>query len=231
MVGGIAPVPGYASWYDPSDSLTYDGSDNISACGDKGTNGINATQSTGALQPKRIPAGLNGRDVIELTTGSQYLDFGATAPLNIQSAFTIDLTARMDPGGFFPGLLLIKDGVGGRNFSLYRNNGDSKLHVNNPNVGLTWTTQPALGDWFNLIIIFNGVDPSDAANYRLFLNGSEITFSGAAETPPTNRNQWSNQGGVGWVGRFGELFLYQLAFSDTNVATQNAYRLDKWGLP
>jgi hypothetical protein len=235
QTGGVSgPPSGYVAWYDMSDSLTYDGSNNVSVCADKGSNGFNATQSTGSAQPVRISSALNNKDVIELTTGSQYLDFGATRILDAQSAWTISVTALRSSsgGGIYPGLLLIKDGNGSRNFSLYCNDGESgsPFHINNPNWGLKWSeAQPTRDTWFNLLMTYNGGGLTTDSNYTAYLNFSSLTLAGSAETPPTNRNQLSNLGGTGWNGRIAEVICWQSVLSAGQISRQQTYHLAKWG--
>lgn len=100
--GGVGDASTLALWLSPTDGVTEDGSNRVSAWADQSGNGRDVAQSSGGNRPSFDTATLNGLAVPEFDGGGQFLSNtdGADDFLTGEDAFTLFAVTRSNQTGY-----------------------------------------------------------------------------------------------------------------------------------
>jgi hypothetical protein len=245
-----APVAGYTVWLDASDTgtITSSGGD-VSQWADKSVNARNFTQSSATAKPKTGTRTINSLNTIDFDGTNDFLSCpSSTALFNY---------FHKSPGGtaFFVGIV---DDTAAAKYIISNNEGSSaevgvSLGIQANENDTIFVTRGVSGDpaiTNSDRVQFTGgspyqtaikIDPSNATaadRYKISLNGgAELGTNGSTANPSAN-NASANlhlgiiSDGVGapYNGCFGEIIFYSGILSAGDIASNQTYLANKWGL-
>jgi hypothetical protein len=245
-----APVPGYTVWLDASDAgtITSSGGD-VSQWADKSVNARNFTQSSATAKPKTGTRTINSLNTIDFDGTNDFLSCpsstalfnylhnstGATlffvgivddtadskCYLNNNTGSSGNIGVRIDINAIEKDLISVTKGVSGQN-------------VINTNGAVTFTA----GTAFYTSIKLDNNDGTAANRYKISLNGASELGSNAATAGPVASNATddlhlgilSDGTSIPYNGCFGEIIFYSGILSAGDIAANQTYLANKWGL-
>ena len=220
----------YAWWdFSDSDTITSSGS-YISAITDKSSNSFTMAQSTSADQPKVVSESQNGLDTANFADKTDAW-MSATGMNQVDQPRTYFIVMKVPASGayktfFRSGQTISPDNPATMVQSTFQTDQTSEYSLNGLEV-ITGVISGIAGTWQSMITIFNTTDS------KWYVNAIE-EFSGNAGSGKSgsvnyigvnanNANLYSNT-------EYGEIAIFNGLISDDDLASLNAYAVDKWGL-
>jgi len=219
------------AWWDFSDSDTITSSGGyISAITDKSSNSFTMAQSTSADQPKVVSGSQNGLDTANFADKTDAW-MSATGMNQASQPRTYFIVMKVPSSGyktfFRSGKTGSPDNPSTMVQSMLQTATANQFSMYGGSASLTGTISGLHGTWQSMICIFNSANSSwnvdgtqelsgDAGNY---LSGS-INYIGVNAD---NANLYSNT-------EYGEIAIFESEISSDDLASLNAYAVDKWGL-
>jgi hypothetical protein len=210
-------------WLDANDSSTtiFSSGTSMSLWNDKSGAGNHMTKM-GTTEPTLVSNTLNGRSVVNTTSGGYFQKTGMVFP-SMYSIFAVAYTPVTNSwnrlvGSLLDGYLLF--GVcNGQNIYLTGNGGYNDYNLNSPAFsGTSWNikefTNTGVGT--NAIPYANGTAQTTRVGTTVSFTGLEI-------------GNGSGNGGP-WSGYIAEVLIYNSVLSDTDRQTIEGYLAWKWGL-
>lgn len=245
-----APVAGYTVWLDASDTATITSSGgDVSQWSDKSGNARNFTQSSATAKPKTGTRTINSLNTI---------DFDGTNDFLVCSSSTALFNYLHNSTGatlFFVGIV---DDTADQKFIL--NNNDGSSSNTGITLAITGTEQDSLsvtksvpaqfvitnsanvnytaGTAFYTAIKVDNGNATAANRYKISLNGAAEAGNNAANQTAASTNATSNLHlgiasdavSVPYNGCFGEILFYSGILSASDIASNQTYLKNKWGL-
>ncbi len=182
---------------------------------------------SGTVGPR--PESIFNRFSFEFDGTDDYVDVGYIAELNNASAFTYSgwyKQTTLDQERFLMGFFV----SAGNWFGLYTwSDGNMYIHFKDGGVNkygaFDYSTLVTANAWFNIVIVFNGSNSTNADRLKCYINGTQATLSFVG-TQPTNTPIGANNLTLGkmdsftqtWLGGADELALWNTDES-ANVST------------
>ena len=182
---------------------------------------------SGTVGPR--PESIFNRFSFEFDGTDDYVDVGYIAELNNVSAFTYSgwyKQTTLDQERFLMGFFV----SAGNWFGLYTwSDGNMYIHFKDGGVNkygaFDYSTLVTANAWFNIVIVFNGSNSTNADRLKCYINGTQATLSFVG-TQPTNTPIGANNLTLGkmdsftqtWLGGADELALWNTDES-ANVST------------
>lgn len=245
-----APVAGYFAWYDASDTatITLSGSD-VTQWNDKSANAYHLSQATSTYRPNSGTRTLNSKNVIDYTSNTDTLVSTAASSvwkfLNYNT-YTIFYAGIMDsyPAGDTSWWMTTRGGsaAAGPGIGLFFNDAGKLTHnvVGNSGTPVNNVATSAQSATTRAVWTVIG-DPANATN----TNRSDIRKdSGSAEknNASTGTAQNANPfqtlrvgdyieaGTLSIDGAIGEIIIYDSILTSTQIADNQTYLKNKWGI-
>jgi len=244
------PVAGYTVWLDASDTgtITSSGGD-VSQWSDKSVNGRNFTQSSATAKPKTGTRTLNGKNVIDFDGTNDFLSCPSSTTLfnylHNPTGATLFIVGIVDDNAASK-TILNNEGASSANRGIryfIKNteqdfvgvrrgvNGTDAAEIEN-NITLTG------GSGFYITNKFDSNNATAANRLKISLNGAAFVGTNIQTDSATTGNATFNlHMGIGadslfapWDGAFGEFLFYSGILSAQDIADNQSYLKNKWGL-
>lgn len=244
------PVAGYTLWLDATDAATITSSGgDVSQWSDKSGNARNFTQSSATAKPKTGTRTLNGKNLIDFDGTNDFLSCPSSTTLFNYLHNSTGATL------FFVGI--VDDTA---NVKDYLNNDAGSSNNTGVRIRITATEKDAVTvtKGVNGVLVINNTDQvtytagsgfyttikldngnGTAANrYKISLNGAAEVGTNAQTATPSTGNATNDlhlgiiSDGVSlpYDGAFGEILFYSGILSAANIAANQSYLKNKWGL-
>jgi hypothetical protein len=213
-----AIISGCKVWLTADAGITKDGSDNVSAWADQSGVGNNATQATGANQPKWIDNVLNGKPVLRFDGSNDRIRIA-----NSVDYATIFVVAKYSGGATFnqyPGIISPSSSSPSPQYFFIGANGSASFYNG---------TSSAL---FQTKIYVNGTNTDSFSPLSSFKVVYGLSNSGSAATRSNvDVGNNANDGSSFWNGDIAEVIAYDSVLGSTDLTNLMNYLNAKYNLP
>ena len=242
-----SPVAGYSAWYDAADTATISLSGSaVTQWNDKSANAYNLTQGTAARRPQSGINTMNSKNVITFDGNDVLL--AATAAnwtfMNNSTGATVFCVALFNDS-VDPQYIMSTGGASGANVGFLMDRTDTdELDVrvlrgvpgNNTSVLTSGALTDATAKYFS--VVMDNSNATASARLRFIINGGSeltgnvLTNAASSSNPlqPLYVGSYDTSGSSGTQGRIAEIVIYSGILSNTDIATNNSYLANKWGI-
>ena len=242
-----SPIAGYKAWYDAADTSTISLSGSaVTQWNDKSANAYNLTQSTAARRPQSGVDTLNSKNVITFDGNDVLL--AATASnwtfMNNSTGATVFCVALFNDS-VDPQYFMSTGGASGSNVGFFIDRTDTdELDVrvlrgvagNNTSTLTSGSLPDATAKYFSIVMDNSNATASQRLRFRINggseLTGNVLTNTASSSNPlqPLYVGSYDTSGSLGTQGRIAEIIIYSGILSNDDIADNNAYLGNKWGL-
>jgi hypothetical protein len=242
-----SPVAGYKAWYDAADTATISLSGSaVTQWNDKSANAYNLTQGTSARRPQSGVNTMNSKNVITFDGNDVLL--AATASnwtfMNNSTGATVFCVALFNDS-VDPQYIMSTGGASGVNVGFLMDRTDTdELDVrvirgvagNNTSTLTSGALTDATAKYWS--VVMDNANATASARLRFRLNGGSeltgnvLTNAASSSNPlqPLYVGSYDTSGSYGTQGRIAEILIYSGILSDTDIALNNLYLANKWGI-
>lgn len=223
-----ASISGLQLWLDADDSetITLNGS-TVSQWDDKSGNGYHCVQGTASNQPTYVTAAQNGKNVVRLDGGNDYMQNSTNTIVGGSNARTVFVACKnTDASGItYPFGLGTRANVGsGQIFFI-----SSEVAVRVSFGNIIWST--SLYSSAGIITIqTNGTNVTQLLGW---LNGSSLSVSSSTSATLNTQVGYMIGDSIGsstWYGDVMEIIVYDSELSTANRESVESYLSTKWGI-
>ena len=223
-----ASISGLQLWLDADDSetITLNGS-TVSQWDDKSGNGYHCVQGTASNQPTYVTAAQNGKNVVRLDGGNDYMQNSTNTIVGGSNARTVFVACKnTDASGItYPFGLGTRANVGsGQIFFI-----SSEVAVRVSFGNIIWST--SLYSSAGIITIqTNGTNVTQLLGW---LNGSSLSVSSSMSATLNTQVGYMIGDSIGsstWYGDVMEIIVYDSELSTANRESVESYLSTKWGI-